>query len=237
MKKEDVQNKKLAADALAEKYGDIRVGVIKLTDEYKEALQNADGGMLPPSALVTKRLPGVLTIPLAEAIDNDMMYMKRCEAELDEAYLQPVMYVVATYAEPNAEDKIFCMHRIGKLGDARLSGLYSIGVGGHVDEGEKLLDCFYRELQEEVGVTRDDISSTKCMGYIYDRSTAIGRVHLGVVYAIRLKHGDIAVAEPDKLRGEWITKEHLAQLRVHDQMETWSNICADMILEKNPNEV
>jgi predicted NUDIX family phosphoesterase len=156
---------------------------------------------------------------LRHVIRKQMVYMSRAEAEIDEEYLQPITYAIVV-----ADDKVFCTKRL-KGGDERLKGLCSIGTGGHVDEGETLESTLYRELEEEIGVTNDMIKHCRLMGYIHDRNNAVGRVHIGLVYLVKIDEKqmpNIAVREKDKLSGMWINRDEMVEIYENGQFESWT---------------
>lgn len=225
------QNKQLDKEALAAKYGDTKVGVVALTPELKTALGN--GGFISPDTMIERNgaTPGAASItktPIHFDVSTKMDYRLRCEAEIDEDYLQPIPYCILETGERDAI-KYFCTKRIGSGGDERLSGLRSIGLGGHVDDGETPTNAFYRELQEEVGVSAVDIFTVKRLGYIYDNTTAVGKVHLGLVYVVSLKHSNVRVKETDKLSGEWLNLSTLEDIRKNGKLESWSEMCVDVL--------
>lgn len=229
------QNKILHKDELKMKYGDTKIGVIELKREVKEAIK--EGGFLPRDTYVaTLRRPedgmGVVFSPLSYYATMNMEYMPRYEAEVSKTYIQPIVYCLLKYTDKESrEATYFCMDRIGDDGDARLTDMSSIGVGGHVDDGESVVDAFYRELKEEVGIEQEHIMNATRMGYIYDPTTNVGKVHLGIVFLIELVTNEIEVAEKDKLRGCWVTFDHLEQLRDEGKLESWSDLCVDELRE------
>lgn len=219
-KKENLQLKK---EELKAKYGETLVmGVpqelvnplLKNIYTPKEGLfydtQNSDG--------IKKK------IPLISAINAQMEPKFRYEAELDSTFKQVIPYVVLHY-----QDKIFCTHRLNG-GDARLAGGYSIGTGGHIDDGENVYDGMYRELREEVGITHSDIMGYSVNGFILDNSSAVNSVHLGVVISMVIIRDDIECLEKEKLAGEWVNYKQLKKLYDQDKLESWSKIVADNIL-------
>jgi len=87
-------------------------------------------------------MPLILTLPRSQslslpesgcwAVDSlDFLqaarWQQRTQAEHNEAYLQPIVYLLLR----SATGQIWCYQRMG--GDARLDGRCSCGVGGHVD--------------------------------------------------------------------------------------------------------
>lgn len=52
-------------------------------------------------------------------------------------------------------------------------------VGGKVEEGEKELDAAYRELQEETGITKQDINLQHLMNFQYEMSDMELELYVG----------------------------------------------------------
>lgn len=52
-------------------------------------------------------------------------------------------------------------------------------VGGKVEEGEKELDAAYRELQEETGITKEDINLKHLMNFQYEMSDMELELYVG----------------------------------------------------------
>lgn len=232
-KKQSTQNKQLTAEALAKKYGDTMVGVVPLTDNLKKAL--GKGGLLTDATYVEQATvlhgrPVTVKTPITSYATGNMEYMRRCEAEINEEYLQPITYALIQHGQ-RGNVKFFCTKRIGEGGDERLNGLYSIGIGGHIDDLESIPDAFYRELEEEIGMFRHDIFVSQAIGTIYDTSTAVGRVHLGLVRRIWVSRDNINVKEPDKLEGSWKTIDELVGLKDEGRLESWSALCVNYLME------
>ena len=141
----------------------------------------------------------------------------RYEVENDPSYKQIIPYAIVT----DDHYHYFCTHRLA--GDGRLTGKYSIGTGGHMKPGETLTEALFRELNEEVGITPDDMTSIIRTGYILDNSSEVNSVHLGVVYIIGVNNTqNVVVQEKEKLSGEWIDGNTLATLFNSDALESWS---------------
>ncbi|MCU0755099.1 MAG: NUDIX domain-containing protein [Xanthomonadales bacterium] len=110
----------------------------------------------------------------------------RAEAEHDERYLQWVVYLVLRRA-----DGALWAYRRG-TGDARLQGRCSIGVGGHVDAADAgpdlratLQAAVRREIAEELSAADAAAllaQSLEPQAFVYEGLSAVGRVHLGVVF-------------------------------------------------------
>jgi len=77
-------------------------------------------------------------------------------------------------------------------------GKYNL-VGGKVEEGEDLLSAAYRELQEETGITKDDIQLKNLMNFEYTMQNFELEVYAG-----KLKRPVELVEEANKL--DWINR-------------------------------
>lgn len=151
-------------------------------------------------------------------------FQPRSEVEDDPSLKQIIPYVVF-----RCGDSVFCYTRGKSQGEARLHRLRSLGVGGHVAEGDAegraTLEAYEmalrRELDEEVAVGSD--GRIRRVGLINDDSTPVGQVHLGVVHVYELERPDVIPREAGLAEPEFVPVASLAgQLA---QFETWSQIC------------
>ena len=82
-----------------------------------------------------------------------------------------------------------------------------------------------RELDEEVTIESDFRESR--VGLIYDSSTEVGRVHLGVVHRFELVRPNVRSNEADLAETSFVSVDELRQDR--DRLETWSQLCLDAL--------
>ena len=151
---------------------------------------------------------GLITGHSAELLDiisREHEFIPRPDAEADPGYKQIIPYVVLCRG-----DEIFMTRRLRKGGEARLHGLISIGVGGHInpvdelDRESVLMRGLERELEEEVEIER--------------------RGELRYTLSVE---GEVRVRETEKLEGGWTTAQALRESR--DRLETWTSIALDGI--------
>lgn len=153
-------------------------------------------------------------------INDNHEFIERQAAENDPSYKQIIPYVILTCG-----DKVFCTRRLKKGGEARLHGLISIGIGGHInpcdeDEPGNVLMCgLERELNEEVYIEKRG-TLIPC-GFINDDSNGVGSVHLGMCFKMDVS-GNVEVKETEKLEGLWSTADKLRSQ--WDGLETWAQI-------------
>ena len=165
-------------------------------------------------------------------------WMPRSRVESDEHYKQIIPYVVL-----RCNNRFFTYCREGS--EDRLSGKYSIGIGGHLnlrDYQGVLADVpmngAKREFWEEVYLEDRTIShhmwvessfSTRPY-FLYDPTDFVGQVHFGIVYIMNLSQ---VVADGIRLKEEgynpeWKTAGELRDLG--DQLEGWSRLVVQKCL-------
>lgn len=187
--------------------------VLVVKREYIESFIAGKNGLIAPAD------PGLL-----EIINEKHEFMPRPDAENNPEYKQVIPYVAVTRG-----DEVFVMRRLKKGGEARLHGLLSFGVGGHINPGddrreEALMNGLRREVDEEVFVEKE-LSLTP-RGIINDDTNEVGKVHLGYFFVMEVS-GEVSVRETGKLSGEWVSREKLNELR--DGMETWSALTLEAL--------
>lgn len=174
---------------------------------------------------------GIITnlsdMTLVEILKNGI-FKSRDLIEMDERYKQIIPYAVIRCGE-----LIYLFHRTTKQTEKRLHNLYSLGVGGHMNSWGKIIDISYlkhelsRELREEVTLsTSCEIKSLNLLGYINDDTNEVGKVHIGLLFEIKLNNPEIEIHEKDKMTGKWIPISNL--LQYYPQMESWSKIYVDL---------
>ncbi|WP_414042804.1 NUDIX domain-containing protein [Macrococcus animalis] len=153
---------------------------------------------------------------------------RRGDMEEDASYKQLISYCILE----NENDEILVYERLTGGGEARLHGLSSIGIGGHMNQLDNtqiedvLLENAARELEEEVGVKDVNPQSFNLIGFINDDDNEVGRVHIGLVFKLRVKQDEVFVNETDTLKIEWKPENTLMQDAAY---ESWSRIIIESI--------
>jgi len=160
------------------------------------------------------------------------MFRKRNELEEDPSFKQIIPYAVISH-----KDSFFLFKRTSGQTEKRLLDLFSLGVGGHMNPGSSmepeehyLIDELKRELFEEVRLLNDcSAEDVEFIGFINDDTIPVSRVHIGLLYNIRVSNKDVYVSETDKMTAAWVDKSDLAGF--YEGMETWTKIVFDFYIK------
>ena len=157
------------------------------------------------------------------------LFLPRSAAENDPTHKQLIPYLVIRHG-----DRVLCYTRGKSGGEARLHARMSIGIGGHINDGDTHAvhfdDAAYfraveRELHEELeipGGYRQRIAAL-----LNDDRNDVGRVHLGVVHLVDVDTPDIRPREDAISDLRFLSAGELAPLR--ERLESWSQICLDAL--------
>ncbi len=169
---------------------------------------------------------GFLTKPALKTMLNlPHHFISRPEAENGPAFKQIIPYQLFC-----CENRYFVFRRGAKVGEKRLSGRLSLGIGGHINDldvsGKRLSvadfnQALIREREEELLCPTNTPPTFK--GWINDDSDAVGKVHLGAVYLCQISNQtDISIRpNGEDLHGiGWLSKEEI--LARKDEFEKWS---------------
>ena len=145
----------------------------------------------------------------------------RAQVEEDPSFKQIIPYLIVRHT-----DRLFLVQRSAAGNEARLRGLFSIGVGGHINRSDVVgasdlvAAGLRRELDEEL-IIRGAWRS-RLVGVLNDDTNAVGRVHFGLVHVVDVDSPNVVVRESDALTGRMASREDV--LAVQDRMETWSRL-------------
>lgn len=154
------------------------------------------------------------------------LFLPRPEAEEDPGHKQIIPYLVIRCGSR------YLHYTRGKSGgESRLHAKGSIGIGGHINDGDTRAAHFdiaaynravERELHEELVMPA--VYRNRVAALLNDDSTDVGRVHLGIVHLIDVDSPDIQARE-DAIRDiEFIGAEELSGRL--ERLEVWSQIVA-----------
>ena len=166
-------------------------------------------------------------------------FRPRSQMESDPSFKQLIPYVILRHTGADGVAHVFAYTRGSGQGEARLHARRSIGIGGHIStadarpqDGRADLGPYrngmLRELAEEVQLTTD--FQEHCVGMIYDPTTEVGRVHLGVVHIFDLVTPAVEPNEEDICNAGFVAIESLFAQR--ENLEIWSQLCLDALFVK-----
>jgi predicted NUDIX family phosphoesterase len=156
-------------------------------------------------------------------------FLPRAKAETDPTHKQIIPYVLLAF-----ENKVVHYVRGKKAGEQRLVAKGSIGIGGHMNEGDESLfaldEAAYRagverEVSEEVNV--ETAFEDRIVALLNDDTTEVGQVHLGVVHVFKLREPKVEKREAMITNLAFLDKQELVARR--DALESWSQICVDSL--------
>jgi predicted NUDIX family phosphoesterase len=151
-------------------------------------------------------------------------FVPRSEAEDDPSLKQLIPYVVVT-----AGDKLLHYRRGSGSGETRLLKKGSVGIGGHINDGDGLGEAFdrsayqralMRELQEELSIESCFIE--RPLALLNDDTNPVGAVHLGIVHQCHLAEPNVRANEEAIAELSFLSLEELAGR--HEQLESWTQL-------------
>jgi predicted NUDIX family phosphoesterase len=165
-------------------------------------------------------------LPAFLARENNF-FMPRSAAETDPTHKQIIPYALLVHG-----DRVLHYVRGKKAGEQRLAAKGSVGIGGHMNDGDEGLfaldrDAYlagvdreiHEELQLHTGYTQHIVA------LLNDDSNEVGKVHLGVVHVFRLESDAVEKREQMITQLAFLTREELLGRR--ENLETWSQFCVD----------
>src|SRR6266581_2224854 len=156
-------------------------------------------------------------------------FFRRPDAENNPSYKQIIPYALIAFG-----NRVAYYVRGKKSGEQRLVAKGSIGIGGHMNEGDESLfaldEAAYRagverEVAEEVTINTK--FEDRIVALLNDDSTEVGQVHLGVVHIFKLPEPKVEKREAMITSLAFVDKNELLARR--DSLETWSQICLDSL--------
>ena len=185
---------------------------------------------LPPKGFIEdkKQLESFLN-----AVKTQRSFLPRSEAETNPNFIQPIPMAILEY-----KDEILVLKR-NKPGHA-LHDKYDVWSGGHVNRGDDGLDILQnalnREITEEVFIKEAYELDPIPIALVRTDEDARASLHVGVLYRLRLKSDDVALAMNQKefratrgssMSGRLISTKDLST--VYRDMGDWSRFVADKL--------
>ncbi|MBN2244924.1 MAG: hypothetical protein JW755_03665 [Candidatus Aminicenantes bacterium] len=158
---------------------------------------------------------------------ENYIFMERQEAEYNYNYKQVIPYIIL-----NHDRDFLLLKRTKKQTEKRLHDKYSLGIGGHINPSQSdkyeniIMEGLYKELNEEIHCP--DLNEFSFKGILYDDSTSVSQVHLGLVFEAVLNTPEFEILEPHKMTAAWIARERLREY--YDGFESWSKIIFDQYI-------
>ena len=192
------------------------------TDELWKLMTYKKKGLIKGNSEVLKRI-----------VQNGL-FRRRSELEEDPSHKQIIPYAIISNKE-----SYYLFRRTSSQTERRLHNKFSLGVGGHMNQSNSeesreqyLIDELKRELFEEIKLLNGClIEEIEFIGFLNDDSIPVSRVHLGLLYNIRVSNKNIQVYETNKMTAAWIEKLDLADF--YEGMETWTKIIFDSYIMCN----
>jgi predicted NUDIX family phosphoesterase len=160
---------------------------------------------------------------------ENYFFLPRSQAEGDPTHKQIIPYVIVAF-----KNKVVHYVRGKKAGEQRLVTKGSIGIGGHMNDGDaglfELDEQHYklaveREVDEEIKI--DTKFEDRVVALLNDDTNDVGRVHLGIVHVFKLGEPKVEKREAMITNLAFLGQDELLARR--DALETWSQLCVDSL--------
>lgn len=165
-------------------------------------------------------------LPALLARENNF-FTARPAAETNPELKQIIPYVLLVH-----NGRVLHYVRGKKAGEQRLAAKGSVGIGGHMNDGDEhlfaldmdaYLEGVRREVTEELNVQTE--FTNHIVALLNDDTNPVGQVHLGVVHIFKLATDQVTKREQMITQLDFLTREELIARR--ENLESWSQICVD----------
>ncbi|MFZ0321063.1 MAG: hypothetical protein WAL56_18185 [Candidatus Sulfotelmatobacter sp.] len=166
-----------------------------------------------------------------DTVAKEKKFIPRSDAEQNANYLQPIPCAILRY-----KDKLLVLKR--KKPGHPLHDTYAVWAGGHVidadDGAEILLNTLNRELTEELFIKEAFELNRKPVGLIRTNEDARASRHICVLYELKLRSEDVALALNQKefrstrgtsMSGRLVEIKELEE--IYEEMGDWSKFIVD----------
>jgi predicted NUDIX family phosphoesterase len=170
---------------------------------------------------------GPLSVNYLNRFRKEHEWIERDEAlENNKNYRQVIPYCLVQHSETGL---FLLSKRTDKQQEKRLHNKYSIGIGGHIEQGEythcPIETTSEKELLEETGCCIGHSNSiNEFQGIILSDGKDIDDVHVGCLYHVITSENELT-NEDGKHEHQWANMRML--LHHYNDMESWSKIVFD----------
>ena len=177
---------------------------------------------------------------LWHCILENLQAIPRSSAETNYRLKQLVAYVIVVSGKAYLTYK-----RTKKTGEKRLSEKYSLGIGGHVNVGDRsrlllfddagkidfIKQAALREIDEEIKIDSDILVGPEIECFINDDSNDVGKVHFGTVWSLRLSEPKVSTKTELGISRLKFQKLHYLDVR-KSSFEKWSQLLIEYFMQK-----
>lgn len=156
---------------------------------------------------------------LGNTIDDSLTEKLHIAAETDATTCQIIPYVIIE--DVSTGEYLLTRHMIP--GSEYLDA-YSLGIATHVLAGEDIVSAKARVVTKVAGISAEAVCLEDVSGFIMDRSSVLGRTHLGIVLRVEIVSKEHVRLQDDMLRHDWKTPVEMASLYKNGRFEEWSEL-------------
>lgn len=175
-------------------------------------------------------------IQLGELLNLPQHFVPRSLAESDPSCKQLIPYQLFCRGT-----RFFVYERGKRVGENRLAGRLSLGIGGHINSsdaptGKMTEELYYEALQRErrEELVCPEVLGAAFLGLINDDSDPVGQVHLGTVHRCQVRPDETLAIRPASEdlhpHGWWTAEEIIAE---RDRFEKWSLLALELALHES----
>lgn len=167
---------------------------------------------------------------LEKNILGNYEYMIRSLAEEDIDFKQPITYAIVA----DDKNRVFVYKRWWESStawEARLHSKISFWIWGHLEREDEdmenpIRDSLIREIEEEINLKDEDISSVTPIGYINDDSNDVWKVHIWISYLVKVHNSNVALLDWELDNWEFLSIDDIENMvsSWEYDVESWSKI-------------